>query len=907
MECRDPHSLYLTWAMRLGKSSAVWAPLGLFIAFFLGCSQDPERVNYAYLRSPVFFRADTTATNHPFCDGTTPFASKEECQKTRKYHLVWGRPEDTTKLIGYRIYLDTADKQAPAGKAHWNYVKDRPELASIIANLHSPTDSIVFIFGKSGFKQDSLMKDGTKIFVIDSTGREEEGTGNLVFGLVPVYGGGVTPGSPIFSYFQTTDKQPPDLFHPDFRPLPHGIAIAWERPTDRISFFDPSLDTGIIAGYRFEISLGGSKLRSQLKEFNPKLVKYTVGSEDKTSLVRDSIAIVDSIPTKVFYFLPDQHRSAKRTSPILDDSMHLEIANLLPQDTLKVQLFAIDSAGNRNSDFMEKATLHTTDITQPSQPKLFVDSLTTNGFLVRWSASTDTLADADGKLSQAGKPNVHIRNYRFTRILLRAAGEKTTSLDRQDTTIVVDTVLARDSVIHVRERFLPPGTRFLLQVHAEDSSGFLSLADTLSVATKKIMFTDLDSVLVCPPGLVPMPRGTFKLGDGAAASQEDEHAARSVTMGPYCIEPYEHRDSTGKRFVSNASYEQAEKACEEMVSDTSFQSRLCSEVEWERACEGPVSDSTALLHGIQSEGKNPSILQTSCNQGTNDSAMAMNFALRNAVCLTTEGVYDMAGNLSEWVRDPYVAKAYDTMVGSDTLQHGFTFADSTGRATHSIRGGNYLKTTQPQLALTQNLARCSNRDFPQQVRPKYREDCRSIDKPKIAVIYGSGLEGHRCIDLPGNLKPEDITDLIPDSKDSTRLMVFLKGKKDADRIPITPEDTTFKGKKPISARLTTLSLALVTFERVGNPTDTIPDILDATEMRDTSQAGLAKIFQREASNGQWQVRQSGGRYEISFQYANTVLGTRPARPFYSNRVIGFRCCSLAKQPVAPPDTIAANP
>ena len=585
--------------------------------------------------------------------------------------------------------------------------------------------------------------------------------------------------------------------------------------------------------------------------------------------------------------------------------MHLEIGNLLPQDTLKVQLIAIDSAGNPNSDYMERATLHTTDITQPSQPKLAVDSVTNNGFLVKLTASTDTLADGDGKLSQPEKPNVHIRSYRLTRILLRKPGEKTTSLDRLDSTLTLDSILAKKSVFEIKERFLPPGTPFLLRVYAEDSSGYLSQVDTLTVSTKQVMFANADTGLACPSGFIPVPRGTFKLGESGQGAQADELNGRTIAMGPYCIEPYEHRDSTGKRFVTNVTYDQAEQMCKAM--DSTFETTLCSEAEWERACEGPVPDTTALLHGIQSEGKNPSILQTSCNQGTNDSAMAMNFALRNAVCLTTEGVYDLAGNLSEWVRDPYVAVAYQKIT-RDTMDHGFSFAfaDSTGKATHSIRGGNFLKPNLNQQSLTQSLARCSNRDFPAQVRPQYRDDCVSPDKPKIVVIYGSGPEGHRCIDLQGE-DPDKIADIQPFAADSTKLLLLLKGVPEPKKISITPLDTAMKGKKPISAKLTTRALATVTFERVGAPADTITDILDANEMRDTTQAGLELIFRREASNALWKVRQSGGRYEIKYAYAYTVLGTKPALPYYSSRVIGFRCCSLAKRPPPPADTVAVIP
>jgi hypothetical protein len=81
-----------------------------------------------------------------------------------------------------------------------------------------------------------------------------------------------------------------------------------------------------------------------------------------------------------------------------------------------------------------------------------------------------------------------------------------------------------------------------------------------------------------------------------------------------------------------------------------------------------------------------------------------------------------------------------------------------------------------------------------------------------------------------------------------------------------------------------------------------PDILDANEMKDTSQAALERIFKREAPSPEWSVRKADGKFEIKYLYAYTIQGTLPAKPFYSNRVIGFRCCGVAKAKPVPVDT-----
>jgi hypothetical protein len=896
-------SLYLTPAMRFSKALISWSILSLGAmlmgAMLPACSPDPGGENLPFLRSPISFHADTTASNHPFCDQDQPFADKAECLKAKKYHLTWIRPEDTAHFRGYRIYLDTLDPRA-SGK-RWNDVKKAPEFASIIVQSRAAVDSLVFVFGSNGFKQDTLRSGMQKIFVLDSNLREDEATGNLDFALVPVYDGGVAPGGPLFTYFRTRDRESPEGFHPSFVPRDTQVEIAWERPTDRITFFDPSQDTGLIKGYEIEVVLRGNPTPDYRRAFRPKLLSYRVGSQDMTAKIVDSVGI-DTLRTTYFFKMPDSNRAAKRTLTNQEDSLYLVIGNVRPLDTISFRLYAIDSSGNHNRQKMEDVQLITTDITQPSKPVIVVDkaNLGRNGFTVKWGAARDSVGER-GSFAPGPSANFNIQSYRLTRLLVRDSAAKTTEMDRLDSIILIDTSTnGKQDTFEVEMRFLPPGTRFHLRLTAFDNSGFASITDTLTLRTDSVRFAGADSALECPAGFIPVPRGAFKLGDDACATCDDERPSGKTVMAPYCIEPYEHRDSTGKRFVSNVTYAQAAEICAGV--DSGFSTQLCSEAEWERACEG--SDSIGLLHGIQSEGNNPTVLQASCNQGTNDSAMAMSFELRNSICLTTEGIYDMAGNLSEWVRDPYVSKAY--LQRKDTLDHFFTFRDTGGEAVSrpGIRGGNYLKTGFPQLSLTQNLARCSNRDYAAQVRPRFREECKDESKRKIAVIYGAGLPGHRCIDIDTikGLNADAVTEIIPDQADTlgTTLLAFLAGKKDPLRIKLSP-DSALKNIKPIRAALTTRSLAAVTFVS-SKGEQPQPDTLDATEMKDTSQAALERIFKREAPSPDWSVRKVDGKFEIKFLYAYTIQGTLPAKPFYSNRVIGFRCCSVAKAKPAPVDT-----
>ncbi len=902
--------LYLSSAMTLRKD---WfCSLGL-IALLFGCSTDHKQQNFSYLRSPAYFKVDTTLSNHAFCaDYSGTFASQAECMQAKKYRLSWLRPEDTTKFSGYRIYVDTIPPNTPTGR-HWADVQRDPKLANLIVETTSPTDSVIFIFGKREFKQDTLRKNNTKIYIIDTTSRQETESGRLVFALVPVYAGDATPGQPQYSWFIVNDKFPPDIFSPRIKPGAHEIAITWQRPTDPTSFFDANLDSGLIRTYLLKLTLGGRITADRKQAFAP-TIKFTRGGKDVTESVRDSLVLDPPdardkstlIPKGHIYFLPDSNR-AHRASPTLADSLSAVITGLTPRDTLNVQVWAMDSSGNQNANAMATVVVHLTDTTQPSTPKLFVDSSTisSNGFVVRWKPSSDTLWLETGSTEVKSIPNYHIQEYRMRRTLLRDSGEKASLLDRMDTVIEVAKPIDTSTVFVNTMRFLPPGRTFQLKLSALDLTGFESNVDSITVQTPAVHFLGKDSALTCPTGFIPIPRARFTLGEITSGSQPDETPTHIINMGPYCIEPYEHRDSSGQ-FISGVTWEKADTLCQAMSKD--FNSQLCSEAEWERACEGPgVGPDSALLHGIQSEQKNASILQSTCNQGTNDSVMARAFDKRNATCLTREGVYDMAGNFSEWVRDVYSERAYSHLPPGDSLDHAYAYTDS-GQV-HGFRGGNYLA---PQTLLSsvavQNLARCSNRDYPNQIRPIFRLDCLDSSQPKIAVIYNSGLAGHFCMPLPASLRDKKITDLISAPKDSTKILVFLSGETHPDTISLLRPvgDTLFLKKKPVFVRMTTLSLAVVQFVKPGVDT-IIKDTLDAAEMRDTSQSNLAKIFSREAGNSGWMVKQEAGKFVIKYIYAYAMSGTKLPKAYYNNHTISFRCCSLAKTfPIPLPKSVRSR-
>jgi formylglycine-generating enzyme required for sulfatase activity len=878
--------------------------------WLLGCSDNEPRLSYSYLRSASDFSVDTVRID-TLCDDPGPNFSGDgdpgaTCRGIKKFKLTWERPVDTVDFLGYRLYLDTTPSIGGTDKSRdWlSAQKDDKEALIFITETAKQRDGLVFFFYDGNNpppgivpspKPDTLKPGSRRLFGIDSNGREEADVGRFVFALATRYDG-KSPGQPQPTILITDDNFPPNPFIPQIVPGSRELKLAWARPTDPTSFFNPGLDSGLIRRYVLTLKLSGKIDEARASAFKP-TISYSAGGKDRSQEVVESVLEVNGFKSKRVFTLPDSGRG-RRSQSTQADSLSVVIGNLKPQDTLDVSIHAVDSAGNSNDKSMNtEYTVRLTDTTRPSNADLrIIDSLTTeNSFTVAWPASRDSVdANRDGKLEAGPAPNFRIAEYRISRVLKRPPGEPADPFDRIDTVIRVDDGNVRDTVFTLASPFLPPGKAYTLYSLAVDSTGFRSFLDSVEVSTRPIVFSGADSGSTCPPGFVPIPGSPFRLGE-EQGGDPDEQGGKVVRLASYCIEPYEHRDPASGGFATRVTWEEADSICLAMSPQDS--SMLCSEAQWERACEGFDAENPHS-HGIQSQ-RDPSILQSSCNQGTGDLAMAMSFELRNPVCLTNEGVYDMAGNLSEWVRDPYNPRAYAEMKDS-ALAYGFAFPPGDAaefRGVGSVRGGNYLKPNAP-LSAIQALARCSNRDFPMQVRPQFKEECVSEGTPKLAAIYGPRASDMKCFDIPSeSLKGKRIVEVRP-ATDSTKLLVFTEGERDGELVDIPP-DTVFRGRKPIQGGLAARTLARVVFVHASG--DTVADTLDAREMRDTSQAALARILERESPSASWSARKVDGRYEIKFLYAHTVGGSSVAKPYYASRNIGFRCCAKPR-PAAPPDT-----
>lgn len=87
--------------------------------------------------------------------------------------------------------------------------------------------------------------------------------------------------------------------------------------------------------------------------------------------------------------------------------------------------------------------------------------------------------------------------------------------------------------------------------------------------------------------LVDIPGGSFQAGSVPAEPgrlPELEPRIHSIELGPFRIDRLPYPNDPTKPFVTGVSREEAKRLC------AARQARLCTELEWERACKGPNSD-----------------------------------------------------------------------------------------------------------------------------------------------------------------------------------------------------------------------------------------------------------------------------------------------------------------------------
>jgi formylglycine-generating enzyme required for sulfatase activity len=139
-------------------------------------------------------------------------------------------------------------------------------------------------------------------------------------------------------------------------------------------------------------------------------------------------------------------------------------------------------------------------------------------------------------------------------------------------------------------------------------------------------------------GMVFIPSGALVVGtpsDRSPRLADEEVAGEQVIIGDFYIDLYPYPDEEGAIPLTNVTRDDAAKLCAERNK------RLCSELEWERACKG--SDNHTYEYGDRYRADvcatgGPPLLRPS--------------GLRVA-CHSDYGVWDMHGGAWEWTRSAF--------------------------------------------------------------------------------------------------------------------------------------------------------------------------------------------------------------------------------------------------------------
>jgi hypothetical protein len=106
----------------------------------------------------------------------------------------------------------------------------------------------------------------------------------------------------------------------------------------------------------------------------------------------------------------------------------------------------------------------------------------------------------------------------------------------------------------------------------------------------------------------------------------------AIEKHSFCIERFEWPNNEGSKPLNNVNWAEAAMLCLEKGR------RLCSVEEWQTACKGK-------WNHFFSYGN--SFVTGACNTNSNNTVQSKS----NSRCISSDGVYDLVGNLWEWVND----------------------------------------------------------------------------------------------------------------------------------------------------------------------------------------------------------------------------------------------------------------
>lgn len=153
------------------------------------------------------------------------------------------------------------------------------------------------------------------------------------------------------------------------------------------------------------------------------------------------------------------------------------------------------------------------------------------------------------------------------------------------------------------------------------------------------------------PGMAWVPPGTLRIGtpaDRVPRVADEEPAGTPAEMGGFYIDLLPYPNEPGAIPTTNVSRDEAEQLC------AAKGKRLCTELEWERACKGPENSSYEYGDTYRA---------AACGTGVSSEEAARRPSGEHALCKSGFGVADMHGGVWEWTESPWGRGSKDKSLG----------------------------------------------------------------------------------------------------------------------------------------------------------------------------------------------------------------------------------------------------